>query len=153
MDPTTMMNQVMQNPALSGLLAGVSNQPGAGSPDFMRNLMNQLAQNPAMMNTVNQFAQQMDGNQDLAGMMAGMGGSAGGGNLDMSNMVQQMMPFVSQALNRGSSSSNLLQSAPSRKGTLHRRSSSVKSAKSLNIKEKSSAFQVCILLIDGLCYF
>ncbi|XP_071700230.1 uncharacterized protein [Rutidosis leptorrhynchoides] len=109
MDPTTIINQVMQNPAA----------------------LNSLLQNPAMMNTVNQLAQQVDGNQDLGSMLGGSSGS-----LDMSNIVQQMMPFVSQSLNRGSSSSNLLQSAaPSRKGTLHRRYSSVKS---LNVKERSS---------------
>ncbi|KAL9999817.1 hypothetical protein Hdeb2414_s0460g00898651 [Helianthus debilis subsp. tardiflorus] len=139
------MNQLMQNPALNNLLAGVSNQNGSGSPDLFRNLMSQVAQNPEMMNTVNQFAQNMDGNQDLSSMLAGMGGSggSGSGNLDMSSLVQQMMPFVSQALNSGSgsgsSSSNKLQSVPSRKGTLHRRSSSVKS---LNINERSSEFQM-----------
>ncbi|GJZ68170.1 ubiquitin-like domain-containing protein CIP73 isoform X3 [Tanacetum coccineum] len=135
MDPATMMNQVMQNPALSSLLAAAANQPGAGPPDVLRNLMSQLAQNPAMMNTVTQLAQQMDGNQNLASMMAGMGGP-GSGSGDMSSMVQQMMPFVSQSLNRGSSSSNLLQRQPSRKPTLHRRHSSVKN---LNINERSSS--------------
>ncbi|KAI3707021.1 hypothetical protein L6452_25181 [Arctium lappa] len=143
LDPATTMNQVMQNPALQGLLAGDSNQPGSGSPDFFRNILGQLAQNPAMMNTINQLAQQMDGNQDIASMLAGMGGFGGGGggsgNLDMSSMVQQMMPFVSQALNQGSSSSNLLQSVPSRKGALHRRYSSVKS---LNVNERSSDLQM-----------
>ena len=102
--------------------------------------MSQLAQNPAMMNTVNQLAQQMDGNQDLASMMAAMGGP-GDGSGNMSSMVQQMMPFVSQALNPGSSSSNLLQRQPSRKPTLHRRHSSVKN---LNVNERSSSdFRVC----------
>ncbi|KAJ0952253.1 putative Ubiquitin domain-containing protein [Helianthus annuus] len=145
LDPAATMNQLMQNPALNNLLAGVSNQNGSGSPDLFRNLMSQVAQNPEMMNTVNQFAQHMDGNQDLSSMLAGMGGSggSGSGNLDMSSLVQQMMPFVSQALNSGSgsgsSSSNKLQSVPSRKGTLHRRSSSVKS---LNINERSSEFQM-----------
>nr|XP_043622612.1 ubiquitin-like domain-containing protein CIP73 [Erigeron canadensis] len=132
-DPATTMNQVMQNPALVNMLAGVSNQPGAPSPDFLKNLLGQLAQNPAMMNTV---TQQMDGNQDLASMLTGTGGPGGGGNQDMSNMIQQMMPFVCQALNSGSSSSNSLQSTPSRKGTLQRRYSSVKS---LNVRERSSS--------------
>ncbi|KAI3716762.1 hypothetical protein L1987_67876 [Smallanthus sonchifolius] len=143
LDPATIMNQVMQNPALINLLAGVSNQNGAGSQDFFRNLMGQLAQNPEMMNTVNQVAQQMDGNQDLTSMLAGMGesggGGSGGGNLDMSSLVQQMMPFVSQALNSGSSSSKSLQSVPSRKGSLHRRLSSVKS---FNTNERSNDFQM-----------
>ncbi|KAI3823636.1 hypothetical protein L1987_05076 [Smallanthus sonchifolius] len=142
LDPATIMNQVVQNPALNNLLAGVSNQNEAGSQDFFRNLMSQLAQNPEMMNTVNQVAQQMDGNQDLTSMLAGMGGSGGGGgNLDRSSLVQQMMPFVSQALNSGSSSSSSksLQSVPSRKGSLHRRLSSVKS---LNTNERSNDFQM-----------
>ncbi|KAL8226915.1 hypothetical protein R6Q57_016747 [Mikania cordata] len=144
LDPATIMNQVMQNPALNNLLAGVSNQNGAGSPDFFGNFMTQLSKNPEMMNTVNQLAQQMDGNQDLTSMLTSMGGSSGGGgsgNLDMSSLVQQMMPFVSQALNSGSStsSSNMLQSLPSRKGMLHRRSSSVKS---LNTHERSGDFQM-----------
>ncbi|KAL8256037.1 hypothetical protein R6Q59_031104 [Mikania micrantha] len=144
LDPATIMNQVVQNPALNNLLAGVSNQNGAGSPDFFGNFMTQLSKNPEMMNTVNQLAQQMDGNQDLTSMLTSMGGPSGGGgsgNLDMSSLVQQMMPFVSQTLNSGSStsSSNMLQSLPSRKGMLHRRSSSVKS---LNTHERSGDFQM-----------
>ncbi|KAD3337629.1 hypothetical protein E3N88_33149 [Mikania micrantha] len=55
----------------------------------------------------------------------------------------QMMSFVSQALNNGAStsSSNMLQLVPSRKGTLHRRSSVVKS---LNTHERSGDFQIAI---------
>ncbi|KAI7757003.1 hypothetical protein M8C21_003380, partial [Ambrosia artemisiifolia] len=87
MDLATTMNQIMQNPALNNLLAGVYNQNGVGSPDLFRSLMSQLAQNPEMMNTVNQFAQHMDGNQDLTSMLAGMGGSSGNGNIDMSSLV------------------------------------------------------------------
>ncbi|KAK1408293.1 hypothetical protein QVD17_39943 [Tagetes erecta] len=147
LDPATIMNQVVQNPAFNNLLAGVSNQNGPGSQDVFRNLMGQLAQNPEMMNTVNQFAQQMDGNQDLTSVLSGMGGSGGGGNLDMSSLVQQMMPFVSQAFNSGSSSSsststsssNKLKSVLYKKGMLHRRLSSVKS---LNTNERSSDFQM-----------
>lgn len=130
------MNQVMQDPTLSGLLSGLSNQNGNNSQDFFKNLMNQVSQNPTMMNTINQLAQQMDGNQDLGGMRSG----PRSGNLDISSMVQQMMPFVSQALNHGSSSSNMLQPTPSRKGGLNRRYSSVKS---LNTNERSSDFKVC----------
>ncbi|KAI3781124.1 hypothetical protein L2E82_11125 [Cichorium intybus] len=137
-DPTTTMNQVMQDPALSGLLSGLSNQNANGSQDFLKNLMTQVSQNPAMLNTINQLAQQMDGNQDLAGMLSGSGGGTRG-NLDISSMVQQMMPFVSQALDRGTSSSNLIQSTPSRKGALHKRYSSVKSS---NSNERSSDFKM-----------
>ncbi|KAL7590388.1 hypothetical protein Lser_V15G39955 [Lactuca serriola] len=134
-DPSATMNQVMQDPTLSGLLSGLSNQNGNNSQDFFKNLMNQVSQNPTMMNTINQLAQQMDGNQDLGGMRSG----PRSGNLDISSMVQQMMPFVSQALNHGSSSSNMLQPTPSRKGGLNRRYSSVKS---LNTNERSSDFKM-----------
>ncbi|KAL4572750.1 hypothetical protein LXL04_019533 [Taraxacum kok-saghyz] len=139
-DPSTTMNQITQDPALSGFLSGLSNQNGnTGSQDFFRNLMTQVAQNPAMMNTVNQLAQQMDGNQDLAGMLNGSSGGHGG-NLDISSMVQQMMPFVSQTLNRGSSGSNSLQSTPPRKGgAVNRRYSSVKS---VNTNKRSTDFQM-----------
>ncbi|KAI3721301.1 hypothetical protein L2E82_32309 [Cichorium intybus] len=137
-DPATTMNQVMQDPALSSLLSGLSNQNANGSQDFFKNLMAQVSQNPVMMNTINQLAQQMDGNQDLAGMLSGSGGGTSG-NLDISSMVQQMMPFVSQALNRGTSGSNLIQSTPSRKSALHKRYSSVKSS---NSNDRSSDFQM-----------
>ncbi|KAL8241571.1 hypothetical protein R6Q59_014925 [Mikania micrantha] len=63
----------------------IFNQNGAGSPDFFGNLMTQFTKNPEMMNTVNQLAQQMDGNQDLTSMLTSMGGSSvggGSGNLD-----------------------------------------------------------------------
>ncbi|CAI9117054.1 OLC1v1018378C9 [Oldenlandia corymbosa var. corymbosa] len=90
------MSQVLQSPALNGLLAGVSQQTGIGSPNALRNMMEQMTQNPAMRNTVNQIAQQMD-SHDLGDMMASLGGGQGGG-FDLSRMVQQMMPIVSQAL-------------------------------------------------------
>ncbi|KAK9072923.1 hypothetical protein SSX86_009359 [Deinandra increscens subsp. villosa] len=124
LNPATLMNQVVQNPALNNLLSGVANQSGAGSPDFFRNLMTQLAQNPEMMNTVNQVAQQMDGNQELSSMLAGVafnsGNSSSNSNLSSSS----------------SSSSNKLQSV-FRKGTLHRRF-----VKSLNKSERPSDFQM-----------
>ncbi|CAN4094057.1 unnamed protein product [Withania somnifera] len=86
------MSSVLQSPALNGLLSGVSQQTGAGSPDLLRNMMQQLTQSPAMMNTVNQIAQQID-TQDFGSMFSGHGGG-----VDLSRMFQQMMPLVSQAL-------------------------------------------------------
>lgn len=86
------MSSVLQSPALNGLLSGVSQQTGAGSPDLLRNMMQQLTQSPAMMNTVSQIAQQID-TQDLGSMFSGQGGG-----MDLSRMFQQMMPIVSQAL-------------------------------------------------------
>lgn len=116
-DPATIMNQVIASPALDGLLSGVSSQTGIGSPDVLRNMLGQLTQNPAMMNTVNQIAQQMDGNQDLSNMFSGMGGPRGGGSgasgFDLASMVQQMMPMVAQAFSGGGSGSNMFQQPPS----------------------------------------
>ncbi|XP_019190057.1 PREDICTED: uncharacterized protein LOC109184507 isoform X2 [Ipomoea nil] len=105
-DISNMMSQVLQNPALNGLLGGISQQSGLGSSDALRDMLQQFTQNPAMMNTVNQIAQQIDP-QDLGSMFAGFGGAGhggggsgggGGGAIDLSSMFQQMMPLVSQAL-------------------------------------------------------
>nr|GMD10913.1 large proline-rich protein BAG6 isoform X1 [Ipomoea batatas] len=101
-DISNMMSQVLQNPALNGLLGGISQQTGLGSPDNLRDMLQQFTQNPGMMNTVNQIAQQIDP-QDLGSMFAGFGGAGhggggGGGGMDLSSIFQQMMPLVSQAL-------------------------------------------------------
>lgn len=98
-DTANVMSQVLSSPAMDGLLAGVSRQTGVGTPDVLRNMLGQLTQNPAMMNTVNQIAQQMEG-QDFGGMFGGLGSSRSGG-IDLSRMFQQMMPIVSQALGSG----------------------------------------------------
>ncbi|XP_076912681.1 ubiquitin-like domain-containing protein CIP73 [Bidens hawaiensis] len=120
LNSAAMMNEVIASPALDGLLSGVAGQTGIGSPDMLRNMLGQLTQNPAMMNTVNQIAQQIDGNQDLSNMFSGMGGprggSGGGGGFDLSSMVQQMMPLVAQAFGGGGpgsgSGSNMFQPPP-----------------------------------------
>ncbi|KAL5702993.1 hypothetical protein ACHQM5_028140 [Ranunculus cassubicifolius] len=80
-DAASMMSQVLNSPALNSLLTGMSQQ---ASPNGLRNMLSQLTQNPAMLNTVNQIDQQIEG-QDSGGF-------------DLSRMVQQMMPIVSQAL-------------------------------------------------------
>lgn len=98
------MSEVLQSPALNSLLSGVSQQTGIGSPDALRNMLGQFTQNPAMRNTVNQLAQQMESN-DLGNMFASTGGGQGGG-FDFSRMLQQMMPIVSQALGGVSASSS-----------------------------------------------
>ncbi|KAG7971546.1 hypothetical protein I3843_07G139600 [Carya illinoinensis] len=97
--------KVLQTPALNGLLAGVSEQTGVGSPDFLRNTLQQLTQSPQMRNAVGQIVQQVD-SQDLGNMFAGLGRGQGGG-LDLSRMFQQMMPIVSQALSGGSNPQQL----------------------------------------------
>ncbi|CAH9094874.1 unnamed protein product [Cuscuta europaea] len=98
-DISNVMSQVLQSPALNGLLGGISQQTGLGSPDAFRNMMQQLTQSPGMMNTVNQIAQQID-TQDLGSMFSGLGvgPGSGGSEVNLSNMFQQMMPLVSQAL-------------------------------------------------------
>lgn len=101
LDQGSAMSQVLGSPEINGLLSGFSEQTGVGSPDVLRNMLQQFTQSPQIMNTVNQIAQQFDG-QDLGSMFSGLGGGQGGG-LDLSRMVQQMMPVVSQALSRGSS--------------------------------------------------
>ncbi|KAG8654518.1 hypothetical protein MANES_05G140700v8 [Manihot esculenta] len=80
---------------------GVSEQTGVGSPNVLRNMLQQLTQNPQIMSTVSQIAQQVE-SQDLGDMFSGLGSGQGSG-IDLSRMVQQMMPVVSQVLGRGSS--------------------------------------------------
>ncbi|KAM5565255.1 ubiquitin-like domain-containing protein CIP73 [Rosa sericea] len=100
-DMGSVMSQVLQSPALNGLLSGVSEQTGVGSPDALRNMLQNFTQSPQMMNAVNQITEQVD-TQDFGNLFAGLGGGQGGG-IDMSRMFQQMMPIVSRALGAGSS--------------------------------------------------
>ena len=100
LDTARAMSQVLQSPALNGLLAGVSEQTGIGSPNVLRNMLEQFTQSPAMRNTVNQIVENLD-SQDIGNMFSGSGGGQGGG-IDLSSMFQQMMPIVSQALLGGS---------------------------------------------------
>ncbi|XP_059459775.1 ubiquitin-like domain-containing protein CIP73 isoform X2 [Corylus avellana] len=104
-DMANLMSQVLQSPALNGLVTGVSEQTGVVSPDVFRNMLQQLTQSPQMRNTVNQIVQQVD-TQDLGNMFAGLGRGQGGG-LDLPRMFQQMMPIVSQALSGRSTPSQL----------------------------------------------
>ncbi|TYJ34803.1 hypothetical protein E1A91_A05G194200v1 [Gossypium mustelinum] len=101
LDVANAVSEVLQSPAINGLLAWVSEQTGVGSPDVFRNMLWQLTQSPQIMNTVNQIAQQVD-SQDIGNMFSGLGGGQDGG-VDLSRMVQQMMPIVSQALGQGAS--------------------------------------------------
>ena len=93
------LSLILYNPGLSGFFIGLAEQTGAGSPDPLSNMLQQLSQNPLMMNTVNQIAQQVD-NQEIESMFSGLGRGQGGG-IDLSRMVQQMMPIVSRALSSG----------------------------------------------------
>lgn len=102
-DVSGLMSQVLHSPALNGLFEGVSQQTGVESPDGLRNMLQQFTQSPQLMNTVNQIAQQV-GSQDMGNMFSGMGRGQGGG-VDLSRMLQQMMPIVSQALGGGNPAS------------------------------------------------
>lgn len=104
-DMASLMSQVMQTPSLNGLLTSVSEQAGVGSPDFLRNVLQQLSLSPQMRNTVSQVVQQVD-RQDLGNMFAGRGRGQGDG-LDLPRMFQQLMPIVSQVLRGGSTRSQL----------------------------------------------
>ena len=100
-DVSSAMSQVLESPVLDGLLAGVSRQGGVESPNMLRNMLQQFTQNPQIMNTVQQIAQQVDG-QEIENMMSG-GTQGEGGGFDFSRMVQQMMPLVSRAFTQGGS--------------------------------------------------
>lgn len=103
-DVSSAVSQVLESPVLDGLLAGVSRQAGVDSPNMLRNMLQQLTQSPQIMNTVQQIAQQVDG-QEIENMMSG-GSQGEGGGFDFSRMVQQMMPLVSRAFSQGGPSPN-----------------------------------------------
>ncbi|KAL1225063.1 Ubiquitin-like domain-containing protein CIP73 [Cardamine amara subsp. amara] len=98
-DVSSAVSQVLESPVLDGLLAGVSRQAGVDSPNMLRNMLQQFTQNPQIMNTVQQIAQQVDG-QEIENMMSG-GAQGEGSGFDFSRMVQQMMPLVSRAFTQG----------------------------------------------------
>ncbi|KAF3540650.1 hypothetical protein F2Q69_00022693 [Brassica cretica] len=64
------MSQVLESAVLNGLLAGVSRQGGVELPNMLRNMLQQFTQNPQIMNTVQQIAQQVDG-QEIEDTMSG----------------------------------------------------------------------------------
>ncbi|XP_043713392.1 ubiquitin-like domain-containing protein CIP73 [Telopea speciosissima] len=106
-DATSVMSQVLNSPALNGLLAGVSEQAGIGSPGILRNMLEQFTQSPVMRNTLDQIAQQVE-SQDIGNMFSGSGTGQSHG-MDFSRMLQQMMPIVSQALTSSSIQAESLQ--------------------------------------------
>ena len=101
LDAASAVSEALRSPGLDNLLAGVSQHTGIGSPNVLRNMLQELTQNPQIMNAVGQIAQQVD-TQDIGNMFAGAGAGQGGGGFDLSRMVQQMMPVVSQVLGQGS---------------------------------------------------
>ncbi|XP_061348318.1 uncharacterized protein LOC133293734 isoform X2 [Gastrolobium bilobum] len=115
-----MLQQFTQSPQLMSAVDQMAQQ--LGSQD-MGNMLQQFTQNPQLMNTVDQMAQQF-GSQDVGSMFAGMERGQGGG-IDLSRMVQQMMPIVSRAFGGGIPPSPFSAAepephAPNRDGTLNR---------------------------------
>lgn len=148
-DTADAMSEVLRSPALDGLLAGVSQQAGIGSPDALRNMLGQFTQNPAMRNTFNQVAQQIESN-DLGNMFSSTGGGQGGG-FDFSRMLQQMMPIVSQALG-GVSASSSPAPAPSLRPD-HIGSRSTQEGTTVNETSQVSTFKIVKLHIDDAYSF
>ncbi|KAL8166821.1 hypothetical protein V2J09_008320 [Rumex salicifolius] len=105
-DMMGLMSQVLDNPAFSGILSGIAGQTGVGSGDDLRGMFQQLTQSQDARNSINQLAQQVN-IQDMSNMFSGSGsrGQDGGGAIDFSSMIQQMMPVVSRALSGNNSSS------------------------------------------------
>ncbi|KAL0391856.1 UNVERIFIED_CONTAM: Ubiquitin-like domain-containing protein CIP73 [Sesamum radiatum] len=142
-DVADAMSQFLHNPSLDDLLAGVSQQTGVGSPDMLRNMLQQFTQNPAMRGTVNQIAQQID-SHDLGSMFSGLDNSGQGGGVDLSRMMQQMMPIVSQALGDISSISQLNPSS----GPVFPGSSSRRNSRTINDHPQIDLRQVVQRLED-----
>ncbi|KAL3634906.1 hypothetical protein CASFOL_021960 [Castilleja foliolosa] len=89
------MSQALGGSSLDGELARLSQQTGVGSPDMLRNILQQFTQDPAMRNTMNQMAQRIDA-QHFESVFSGV--ESHGGDFGLTRMIQQMMPIVSQAL-------------------------------------------------------
>jgi len=87
-----MISGMLNNPVFSNLLSNVATQAGGSSAD-MRSVMEGL-QSPAVVDTISNIVQNVD-EQDLGAMF---GSGRGQGGMDLSRMLQQMMPVVSQVL-------------------------------------------------------
>jgi len=91
-DIGSMISGMLNNPVFSNILSNVATQAGGSSAD-LRGVMEGL-QSPAVVDTISSIVQNVD-EQDLGAMF---GSGRGQGGLDLSRMLQQMMPVVSQAL-------------------------------------------------------
>ncbi|KAL5232374.1 hypothetical protein ABZP36_031150 [Zizania latifolia] len=85
-DIGTMISSVLNNPVFGNLLSNVAEQAGVGSAGDLRNMVEECTQSPAMMDTLSNMVQNVDGSR------------RGQGGIDLSRMMQQMMPVVSQVL-------------------------------------------------------
>ncbi|XP_062190943.1 ubiquitin-like domain-containing protein CIP73 isoform X2 [Phragmites australis] len=91
-DMGSMISGMLNNPVFGNLLSNVATQTGGSRAD-LRSVMEGL-QNPAIIDTISNIVQNVD-EQDLGSMF---GSGRGQGGMDLSRMMQQMMPIVSQVL-------------------------------------------------------
>ncbi|KAJ1269457.1 hypothetical protein BS78_07G213300 [Paspalum vaginatum] len=91
-DIGSMISGMLNNPVFGNLLSNVASQAGGSSAD-LRSVMEGL-QSPAVVDTISNIVQNVD-EQDLGAMF---GSGRGQGGMDLSGMLQQMMPVVSQVL-------------------------------------------------------
>ncbi|XP_048538451.1 ubiquitin-like domain-containing protein CIP73 isoform X1 [Triticum urartu] len=85
-DLGSMLSSVLNNPMFGNLMSNVAAQTGMESPADVRNIMEDLTQNRAVMDTLSSMVQNVDAPQ------------RGQGGFDLASMMQQMMPVVSQVL-------------------------------------------------------
>ncbi|CAM0948176.1 unnamed protein product [Alopecurus aequalis] len=86
-DIGSMLSSVLNSPVFGNLMSNVAAQTGLESPGDVRNIMEDLTQNPAVMDTLSSMVQGVDGPR-----------RGQGGGFDLSRMMQQMMPVVNQVL-------------------------------------------------------
>ncbi|TVU04771.1 hypothetical protein EJB05_47905 [Eragrostis curvula] len=91
-DIGSMISGMLNNPVFGNLLSNVATQAGGSRAD-LRSVMEGL-QSPAIVDTISNIVQNVD-EQDLGSMF---GSGRGQGGIDLSRMMQQMMPVVSQVL-------------------------------------------------------
>jgi hypothetical protein len=91
-DIGSMISGMLNNPVFGNLLSNVATQAG-GSRGDLRSMMEGL-QSPAVVDTISNIVQNVD-EEDLGSMF---GPGRGQGGIDLSRMMQQMMPVVSQVL-------------------------------------------------------
>ncbi|KAF8653883.1 hypothetical protein HU200_062017 [Digitaria exilis] len=91
-DIGSMISGMLSNPVFGNLLSNVATQAGGSSAE-LRSVMEGL-QSPAVVDTISNIVQNVD-EQDLGAMF---GSGRGQGGMDLSRMLQQMMPVVSQVL-------------------------------------------------------
>uniref|UniRef100_A0A0A9CQZ0 Uncharacterized protein n=1 Tax=Arundo donax TaxID=35708 RepID=A0A0A9CQZ0_ARUDO len=87
-----MISGMLNNPVFGNLLSNVATQAGGSSTD-LKSVMEGL-QSPAIVDTISNIVQNVD-EQDLGSMF---GSGRGQGGLNLSRMMQQMMPVLSQVL-------------------------------------------------------